>query len=326
MAESCCLPLVIRDFRTKYPSIEQMMSVEAAQTVQLWVDCQKWSTKASEMGHASERRELSAAAAPGKAFLHHSRQHYLDNHRLAHMQAGGSDPQAPVRLMKPESKGCEARAMGESMFAKLLPPALETKPGDCDGALCDELGKIAKIPAASLPHLLALAPPPTVAPPAALALTSGAAEDCSDPARSSRAREARRKAGLNPYFLYLNQRRREAKLRVGNRPLTLAEVATPRPGPPTMSCRPRRRKPCATSLTSGCPSGDRGWKAVVTKWPCCQTTNRPPMSTSSRSVTQTRLCNRPSSARRDGASGTGVNPTCSGAHCVAYFRHRGNKA
>jgi hypothetical protein len=94
----CCVPLFAREFASLYPTLEQMLSVQAAATIRVWLLGKKFSTKRSELGHAGERKALAAAAAPGRSFVQHSRRNFLQDQRVAHIAAGGIDPVAPVKL------------------------------------------------------------------------------------------------------------------------------------------------------------------------------------------------------------------------------------
>jgi hypothetical protein len=94
----CCVPLFAREFFALYPTLREMLSAKAAATIKVWMFGKKFSTKASELGHAGERKALSAAAAPGRSFVQHSRRHLLQTQRIAHIAAGGIDPVAPVKM------------------------------------------------------------------------------------------------------------------------------------------------------------------------------------------------------------------------------------
>jgi hypothetical protein len=76
-ALDCNLPRVCKDFKSLFPDVDNMKSPSATGVIQVWEAGKRLSTKKSELGHASERRQLVSAAAPGKAFAKHSRADYL---------------------------------------------------------------------------------------------------------------------------------------------------------------------------------------------------------------------------------------------------------
>jgi hypothetical protein len=108
-------------FRTLFPTVSTALSFQARYAFEVWALTKRFSTKASEMGHAAERRALSAAAAPGKAWVPHCRREILRRFRENHIAAGGSDPSKakPVRgpskeMLKPCSPVFSQRLVGEA--------------------------------------------------------------------------------------------------------------------------------------------------------------------------------------------------------------------
>jgi hypothetical protein len=123
----CNLPLFAREFRHKYPTTEQMLSAAAKGTVRVWLAGKRFSTKASELGHATERKALAAANAPGRAFIPHSRRDMLHKHRLTHLSRGGADPLALVPLKRSSKASTPALVDGPDVFEHVMPKALLAK-------------------------------------------------------------------------------------------------------------------------------------------------------------------------------------------------------
>lgn len=223
-ARPCCIPEVVRGFLAEFRTVDEMMSAKAAAVIKTWAKLQRWTTKASEMSHAAERRQLSAAAAPGRALLHHSREHFLDRHRLAHVRAGGVDPRGAAKLKRRGNEqapaGTESIEVAPDPFQALLPPSV-APPAGSDVALEDELREIANIPVSMLGRLMAgtTGSASNVSLPTDTALVNAPEGEqvtlATLPPRSGR--------GMNPYFLRLNQMRKEFKKQIGNRSMTSAE-------------------------------------------------------------------------------------------------------
>jgi hypothetical protein len=105
----CCVPLFGREFASMYPTVPQMLSAAAAGTIRVWLKGKRFSTKASELGHALERQALSAASAPGKTFAPHSERDFMNRHRLSHVVRNGRDPAGLLKL-----RGVPRGALGEN--------------------------------------------------------------------------------------------------------------------------------------------------------------------------------------------------------------------
>lgn len=231
----CDMPLFAREFVHHFPTVAAMLSEEAAATLRVWADGKKFSTKGSELGHASERRFLAPSGAPGKSLLHHARRHLLHKVRLSHMAKGGTDPlsKAVVRqsARSASSTDIAANALGNALparapdvFAGVLPAQklAELKAGTTgdisEAALRDmarDIRSHVALPApAPLPTIAAgaagAAPPPAHA-------TSASPASAGALARSGAAKKRSGK-GLNPYFVFLNRARHEYKLTVGAGP------------------------------------------------------------------------------------------------------------
>ena len=73
----CNSPLVVRQFVECFPTVPQMLSPHGRAFLLVWESGKLLTTKQSEMGHASERRSLASANAPGKSFAKHSHREYL---------------------------------------------------------------------------------------------------------------------------------------------------------------------------------------------------------------------------------------------------------
>lgn len=233
-SRACNLPLFAREFLHHYPTPEQMQSAEAVSVIRVWASGKRFSTKGSELGHASERRFLSSAGAPGKAMVHHARKHLLHKVRLAHMERHGADPLAKPRTRgKAKATHPSASASGDidakqsDPFHKLLAP---NKLKELDDALEDEVtvDSLRRSATAIDPKSLALRD--LMAQPLALAMSEaplpglGAIEDVADHAAQPATKESGK--GLNPYFVHLNRCRREFKASIGNRPMTPEEQLT----------------------------------------------------------------------------------------------------
>jgi hypothetical protein len=76
-ARPCNVPEFCKQFAHEFPTQDQMLSAAARSVVKVWEEGKRMSTKLSEIGHATERRQLFAAAAPGRAFAKHSRADFL---------------------------------------------------------------------------------------------------------------------------------------------------------------------------------------------------------------------------------------------------------
>lgn len=206
----------------KFPSVDDMVSARATAVVHTWAALQRWTTKASEMNHATERRQLSAAVAPGRAFLHHARGFFLDKHRLEHINAGGQDPQERAKL----KKGAQQHAnnndiqIAEDPVQNMLPTVLDLSPAT--GVLLEDLQAIAGMPIRDAPRFRALADDLAAAGPSQLA--SGCAATGAEAAPPAPAPVWSGRGG-NPYLLYLNQLRRGLKMQIGDRPMTKQEQA-----------------------------------------------------------------------------------------------------
>jgi len=199
-----------------------MQSAAACAVISAWESGQLWTTKASEMGHATERRQLSAAAAPGRAFLHHSRQHFLDSHRLHHVRMGGVDPVAAPRLRQANPAASLGPPPQADAFKSLLPAELRAAADVEHASLEEGLRAIARLPADFHSdrgaiedqgrQLLALQ---DAAPAAGC---RGAAPAVAAPAGP------RSGSGLNPLLLYQNRLMRQKRQQLG-RTLAADEMA-----------------------------------------------------------------------------------------------------
>lgn len=67
-AKDCCLPVFARHFRQQFPTVLAMESPLGRQTLHLWAEAKGFQTLECERGHASERKMLAAASAPGEAW------------------------------------------------------------------------------------------------------------------------------------------------------------------------------------------------------------------------------------------------------------------
>lgn len=116
-ARPCCLPTFAQDFRRMFSTVAAMQSAEATAVLRAWSKNKLLTTKASELGHATERRMLAAAAAPGRSFVHHSRKDVLQKARVAHVRNNGKDPAVKPSL---KSRRPEAPAELEDPLWQLL--------------------------------------------------------------------------------------------------------------------------------------------------------------------------------------------------------------
>lgn len=220
-ARRCDTPLFAQCFRERFPTAASMRTPEAAATIQVWSAGKLFSTKRSELGHAQERTALSAAAAPGRSFAHHIRKDLLRKARVAHVEAGGRDPQKEAALRVSAAAAlaqpAPGRLAGVSAVGDLLP----------DGEMQSIVAAthdFQQDPPEFLPRAgpwlherLALAG--CAAPPAAVMDTPP--DNLQNDPRGMALLSG---AGGNVYFTFLNEQRRILKLSRVGRKLTQAEL------------------------------------------------------------------------------------------------------
>ena len=114
---ACNIGLFAASFRRRHPTIDRMMSVEGRGDIAAWERGKLFSTKGSELGHASELRALSSSTGPGKAWLHHARRHVLEKAKEVHVAHHGVDPTKPTPLRKAPP---QQRHLALSAFAQAL--------------------------------------------------------------------------------------------------------------------------------------------------------------------------------------------------------------
>lgn len=224
----CNVPLFVRQFRERFNTVDTMLSPLGLVVVEAWAGNKDFSTKASETGHATERRALASNGAAGQAFLHHSRRHLLHRVKTDHVAQHGRDPSAAVTTRGRSALPSVPAVVPDDPLAQFVPaeklPQLEDRPVSAD-ALGD-IGALARGPAGgALPAWAPLAieggaagasakaPPP---PPPELAPEGGPME--ANAARGSG-------AGGSVYMWHLNKVRREFALGLGGRKMTPAEMA-----------------------------------------------------------------------------------------------------
>lgn len=229
-APECCVPIVVQDFRQRFSDVESMCSPLAAAVVRSWEALQVWSTKASEMGHASERRQLNAAAAPGKAFLHHSRAHLIERAKTAHLQAGGIDPRARPKLRGAGRRPEVSPTLAPDKFGEVLPPELASLGGGPASAIEDDLRQVAGVPldmAGRARAAIGMPPPaPLAGAPPLHVVAAPSAEHVAQlpPPPFARPGASKSGAGLSPYLIFLNMRRHEYKMQLQGRAMTPGEA------------------------------------------------------------------------------------------------------
>lgn len=244
LALPCNVPLFAAGFRQRFPLESDMMSPAALAVLEGWSAQKDFSTKASEMGHASERRALSSSGAPGKSFLHHARRDILQRSRTDHIARSGKDPLAKLPMRRAGSgkppQSCLEAPVAPDPFEEVLPG--ETLQSVVDRAVSAEaLQQIAGLPGpqrhAALPHPRGGALPPALPPPpppaphiassssAAIAVVASGVSASPGGAASSSSPPRRKASGSGGsiYQTHLNRVRMEFKLGAGDRKLTPAE-------------------------------------------------------------------------------------------------------
>jgi hypothetical protein len=81
----CNLPLMAAQFLDQFATIPQMRSPHARAVLTVLFAGKHLTTKLSELGHSSERRDLHSANAPGKVFGKHSRRDLLNRSTDTHV-------------------------------------------------------------------------------------------------------------------------------------------------------------------------------------------------------------------------------------------------
>jgi hypothetical protein len=94
-ARDCDIGMFAKGFRNNFQTKESMKSLLARAVIRMFEKIKKFTTHASERGHAQERN-LLASTGTGKAFAHHVRVDYLLKAKKRHMGANGFDPCKPV--------------------------------------------------------------------------------------------------------------------------------------------------------------------------------------------------------------------------------------
>ena len=238
----CDVPLFAREFVAQFNSVELMMSPMATMVLQMWAAGKRFSTKASECGHATERRMLASTGGPGKSLVHHCRKHILHKVRLAHVERHGLDPLSVVPLKgklalssSPADvvRGRRVAPLAPDHFARFLPQGLlselDADPSEASIQALEDIAAVGFMP--RMPQLAAL--PAPAAATAALedvpplpATSSAALVIRGGEARANASSENRKSgSGLNPYLVHLNRCRKETKLGIGSRAMTQEEQA-----------------------------------------------------------------------------------------------------
>lgn len=227
LAKDCDVPLFAQQFRDMFPSIDEMLSPKAAGALRAHARSTIFSTKASELGHASERQALAAAAAPGKTCVHHFRRDVLNKARNIHINNGGADPLDPFVSTSGQKRRRQESSVGEVTWNMLRPleplvpletqERLQASCTNLDESTADLLQKAVQLPLAivggqapraimgsPLAALAQVAPPPPPEPAEVRPLRSG--------------------AGGSVFTNYANHCKRSAKLAAGGRTLTEGEL------------------------------------------------------------------------------------------------------
>jgi hypothetical protein len=213
----CNVPLFTKVFRDAFPTVEQMMGPLGLNTLRLWLDSKLMNTKRSELGHAQERRAVSAATGPGASFIKHTRRYVLQRAKEIHVSRGGLDPCRGPRFRK----AITTTARDEpDPFAKFVPigalQAIDKKcldPHEHKQALVDKTKEIMEqAPMSALEHERG----PLVIAAQESILAHGVLVE----------RNAKSGSGGNPYYTFLNFRRMSAKQASTTGTLTLEELRT----------------------------------------------------------------------------------------------------
>lgn len=233
-ALDCQLPVFVKAFRQRFPALPEMLSPHAEGVIKVWLAGKRLSTKSSELGHASERRALAAASAPGRSFIPHARRDLMRKHRLSHIARHGADPIAEVRIRGGAPCKPVVRIAPGILEERLPREVLEDSQAIEDEGPQDILKDVAHVP------LRAVVPSP--APAAVAALAGSAAGDLvplsvqapgqqslpAPPAppvqTSTSGGQTRSGRGGSIYLVHLNECRRQAKLACGGRKLTKEEM------------------------------------------------------------------------------------------------------
>ena len=88
-ARACDLTLFVRGWRTMFSTVELLFCVFAQGHLKLSRDGKVFHTHRSERGHARERKDFMAAAAPGKSWVHHSREELIWQASPRHVESKG---------------------------------------------------------------------------------------------------------------------------------------------------------------------------------------------------------------------------------------------
>jgi hypothetical protein len=143
-ARPCCLPLFTKEFLHMYPTRAQVMSAAGLHTIRMWLANKRFSTKASELGHSTERSALAAANAPGKSFVPHAQRDFLHKHRVTHMSRGGVDPIAAT-VTKGRKVSAAVPADAPDPFEAALPPALSSRLPPCPAVEAEGLKAVTAV-------------------------------------------------------------------------------------------------------------------------------------------------------------------------------------
>lgn len=113
----CNLGIFLRHFRKRFASVEEMQSPLALATLLAREANKRFTTVASERGHATERRDLQSGVGPGKVFCHHARANLVAQVATRHKEHHGSD------LAKSLRGGAQATvaAVAADPFSAVLP-------------------------------------------------------------------------------------------------------------------------------------------------------------------------------------------------------------
>lgn len=96
-ATTCCLDVFSVGFRTRFQTVDKMLSPEALATLHLAFSAARLTTDQSERQNAEIQATRPPRGAP-RDFEHFSRSNLLRQARTVHIRSGGDDPQNPSHL------------------------------------------------------------------------------------------------------------------------------------------------------------------------------------------------------------------------------------